>query len=115
MQIDTPRRLFRNRPELERLQRHIVEPCRLLVGKGVGRTIAGTRRVVDGLLGLSSRRRLKEVVGEVRERLTRSAVGQSFERIADAPVEPYAARRGQLAVQRLADQRVLKAEPTAPS
>ena len=50
------------------------------------------------------------MVGEIGERWIRPSLCQAFDRLADAPVEPYAPRRGQLAVQRLADERVHKAE-----
>ena len=90
--------------ELERLERHVVEPRGFFVRQRVGCTVSSTRRVIDRLVRGVGRCGLDEVIGEVRERRVGPSLRQSFDRLADAPVEPYAPRRRQLAVERLANE-----------
>ena len=59
--------------------------------------------VVDRLLDVPTRRRLREVVGELRQVALRV---QFLQRLADLAVQADAARRAQLLVQRLADEGV---------
>ena len=112
MKVDAPHLAFGARGlELERLERHVVEPCRFFVRQCVGRTIARASCVVDRFVGDIGRRGLNEVVGQIREWRIGPSLRQTFDRLAHAPVEPYATCRRQFPVQRLANERVHKAEP----
>ena len=55
------------RHQLERVEGHAEEPDGLLVRQGMGGLIAGACRVLDGLVDESGRRRLGEVIGELRQ------------------------------------------------
>ena len=92
--------------ELERLERHVVEPRRLLVRGGLAGPVTGAHRVVDGLVDVAARRGLEPVERELGEVRVGLAARQLLERLSDLAVHPDPARRAELAVERLADERV---------
>ena len=91
--------------EVERLQRPLVVPGRLLVGQDRQGTVAGPHRVVDGLLDIASAERaLEEVVGQLGQMALGPARAHCFERVADLTVQRRAPAGRQLLVERLADE-----------
>ena len=71
--------------------------------------LAGTGGVVGRAGGVPGGRRLEEVVRELGERRVRPVAVEGEERLADRCVEGDAVLRGQIVIQRLADQPVREA------
>ena len=101
--------------QVERLQRELVEARRLLVGEELESSSTSASRVVERLLDVSAGRGLEEVIRELGEVGLGIPLVQAFECFARTSMELSAPHRGQLVVERLADQGVSEAEMTVCS
>ena len=95
--------------EVERRERIVEQGDGLLPRHRRERMLAGTGGVVGRAGGVPGRRRLEEVVRELGERRIGPVAVEGEERLADRCVERDAVLRGQIVVQRLADQPVREA------
>ena len=94
---------------VERAQRDLVQPRRLLVREHAHRALRRLLGVVDRLRRAALRRREEEVVRELGQRRLGAVDLEALERLADAQVQPRAARLGEAVVERLPDQAVREA------
>ena len=76
------------------------------VGQEVRRPFTGARRVVNCLVYVTTRRCLEEVIGECREPRVDVCSSDALKCLPDPVVQSHAPGGRQLAVERLADQRV---------
>ena len=91
--------------QVERAQGGVEEVGGALVGQRRQRLVAGALGMLERLGRVADRRRLDEVVGQLG--LGR---GRALEGLAHCGVQPGAARSGEVAVERLADEAVREAE-----
>ena len=95
--------------EVERVERQVVQPGRLLVREQRECPLAGLPRIVDGLVELA---RGHGVVGELGEVRPGRVAVQTLQRLHGQPVQPDAPGRRQAFVERVADQDMR--EPQTP-
>ena len=93
VQIDTLRRGVRSGGlELQRLKSPLVKPHGFFVRGRFRGPIAGAYRVRDRFLGGVRRRRLHEVISEVRDGRIGAPAREPFDDLADTAMEPDAPR-----------------------
>ena len=101
--------------QLARPQRGAVVLRRLLPRQQAVGAPGGGEREVDRPLGLLDRRRLREVVGELRQVRVEVGAAQARDRLADAAVQPRPAQLREPVVERRAHERVREGVAADPA
>ena len=108
-----PRRQVDRLLQLERLQRQLVQARRLFVREKLERAIAGALRVPEGLVEVSARGSLEEVMGKLGQMRFLILRVERLERLAGASMQLHPPGSRQPFVQGLADERMPEPQASA--